>query len=269
MKTKLLYKENCLTYGMPGVAILVISLLAAMRIGVDFNGDTTVKVVSFLGCNLLLWMLYLTLFQYLPMDLLGTLTRKKRDLPQGLVMETVDIGEEHIEAEAETSDTDSKQEDAVPLPQLTGETYDAYCNEFERRKADERRKLTAVITDYVGRAMAPFVTMDHLQKLREETANWCADPSYEPSRIPLKPVLDNRDRLKSLDLKHFVWNIAVRLGFNNGYHGEVQAEFIKRLFPEILEDVETCSVARTLTKDREKGHIKLDEPAPDSYEFHF
>ncbi len=61
----------------------------------------------------------------------------------------------------------------------------------------------------------------------------------------------------------------MRRCFNNGYHGDVQAESIKRLFPEILKDVETCSVARTLTRDPEKGHIKLDLPTPDSHAFHF
>ena len=51
--------ENCLFYGFPGIIILALSLMASTRISSDFGGDTFIKTVSFLGCNGLLWLLYL------------------------------------------------------------------------------------------------------------------------------------------------------------------------------------------------------------------
>ena len=56
-------RENCLYYGLPGIVILAVSLMMSTLISTDFGGDTFVKAISFLGCNGLLWLLYLMLFQ--------------------------------------------------------------------------------------------------------------------------------------------------------------------------------------------------------------
>lgn len=66
-----------------------------------------------------------------------------------------------------------------------------------------------------------------------------------------------------------MWNIGARLGFENGYSVQVQAGFIKRLFPNELADIELTSLARSLTSEPDKGHIKLDKPLhTDNYIFH-
>ena len=47
-------------------------------------------------------------------------------------------------------------------------------------------------------------------------------------------------------------------------------EEIKKLFPNELADIETTSLARSLTSEPDKGHIKLDRPLhTDNYTFHF
>ena len=66
----LISKETCLIYGLPGTAILAVSLILSCKVASDFAGSTFVTAVSFLGSNVLLWMLYLLLFQYLPLDLM-------------------------------------------------------------------------------------------------------------------------------------------------------------------------------------------------------
>ena len=53
--------------------------------------------------------------------------------------------------------------------------------------------------------------------------------------------------MKTVSFKHFIWNIAARLGFENGYSGKIQADFIKSLFPNELKDVESKSLERSLT----------------------
>ena len=76
--------------------------------------------------------------------------------------------------------------------------------------------------------------------------------------------------MKTVSFKHFIWNISARLGFENGYSGKIQADFIKSLFPNELKDVESKSLERSLTSSPEDGHIKLDRPVhTDNYIFHF
>ena len=52
-------KDTCLFYGLPGTAILAMSLVLSCKVANDFGGSTFVNEVSFIGCNLLLWLLYL------------------------------------------------------------------------------------------------------------------------------------------------------------------------------------------------------------------
>lgn len=47
-------KETCLFYGLPGTAILAVSLILSCKVGNDFGGSTFVNTVSFFGCNALL-----------------------------------------------------------------------------------------------------------------------------------------------------------------------------------------------------------------------
>lgn len=329
-------RENCLLYGLPGIVMLGISLLISVRIGNDFGGNTFVSAVSFVGCNGLLWLVYLIIFQYLPEDvetsgkflirkirskLNGTVEEKKdkntaKHLTQATQVKTVaeeeadpeseDKPKEEQETEPEpesktetqsesqaeampeeeptselqsesvsepqtepTSKEETEHENAPePLPQLTSEEYNTYCTEFQQRNDDKKRELATSIMNYVNRIMAPFMTEEELPKLCNEINGWCMDTTYKPAPISLKYTADTKDRLKTLDLKHFIWNIGERLGADNGYTGVVRSRFIKNLFPDALQDAEVVSLQRTLTIEPEKGHIKLDRPAPGCLDFH-
>ncbi len=331
-------RENCLLYGLPGIVMLGISLLISIRIGNDFGGSTFVSAVSFVGCNGLLWLVYLIIFQYLPEDVETSgkfLIRKIRSKLDGTVEEKKDkksaknpaqetqvktATEEKVEPESESEDkpksepefepepeskTETQSESQAeampkeeptselqsgsvsdpqteptpkeeseqgnapePLPQLTSEEYNTYCTEFQQRNDDKTRELATSIINYVNRIMAPFMTEEELPKLCNEINGWCMDAAYKPTPISLKYTVDTKDRLKTLDLKHFIWNIGERLGANNGYTGVVRSRFIKNLFPDALQDAEVVSLQRTLTIEPEKGHIKLDRPAPGCLDFH-
>ena len=253
--------ENCLFYGLPGIVILAVSLMASTRIGADFGGDTFVKTVSFLGCNGLLWLLYLVLCQYLLADLLAICLPKKKTA-------TVGVLEAKPEAGMTLSETVAEQP-TTPTPVLSQEQYQSYCADFERQKQEAREELATPVLGYVNRKMAPFTTEENLAQLCNEVRTWCDNPLHSPKAIRLKPVSNPKDRLRTVDFKHFVWNIGARLGFENGYSVQVQAGFIKRLFPNELADIELTSLARSLTSEPDKGHIKLDKPLhTDNYIFH-
>lgn len=249
-------KETCLFYGLPGTAILAVSLILSCKVGNDFGGSTFVNTVFFFGCNALLWLLYLVLFQYLPVDLMRILLSRKNPVS------------------VETAETNTAIE-TFPTPvstiqPMTAEEYKSHCAKFERKKQEEHQKVVNPIIDYVGRVMSPFMEETELDLLRNEIRAWCDNPNHKPQPVKLKTIHDYKDKLKTVSFKHFIWNIAARLGFENGYSGKIQADFIKSLFPNELKDVESKSLERSLTSSPEDGHIKLDRPKhTDNYAFHF
>ena len=245
-------KETCLFYGFPGTAILAVSLVLSCKVGNDFGGSTFVNTVSFFGCNALLWLLYLVLLQYLPVDLMRIWLSRKNPVS------------------IEVSETSTAKSPVSTVRPMTAEEYKAHCAEFERKKQEEHQKLVKPIIDYVGRVMAPFMEENELDLLRNEIRTWCDNPNHKPQPVKLKTIHDYRNKLKTVSFKHFIWNIAARLGFDNGYSGKIQADFIKSLFPNELKDVESKSLERSLTSSPDEGHIKLDRPKhTDNYIFHF
>lgn len=261
--------ENCLFYGLPGIVMLAFSLMVSTRISADFGGDAFVKTISFFGCNGLLWLLYLAVCQYLLADLveLGTLMTKRRSrqtkINEPVVSEILAIENKtdtllpETEPELETA-TIAAATESVSV--ITNEEYQTYCADFEQKQQDIRQPFVKSILDYVKRKMAPFTTEENLILLCGEIEAWCSNPLYTPQSITLKQISSPKDRLKTADFKHFIWNIGVRLGFENGYSVMVQAGFIKSLFHKELLAVETESLARSLTCDPNKGHIKIDRP---------
>ncbi len=277
------FLDVCLFYGLPGIAILAVSVMASVKVGFDFGGDGMVRVGTFLGCNLLLWLSYYTIFISLPESLMFCFGKKDKTVVAVDISESTDITDapapeesiiaeepekEDLETVAEKPSTDdvpiSKDAPVVepsvlPIVKLD---YHAVCLEYEQRQTAERTELIEDIIEYVGRTMAPFVAETNMIRLCEEIRCWCSNPQHEPSEIYL------RDKLSTNDLCHFIWNIGARLGRNNGYSGECRAKFVKRLFALSLADVELPSL-KNMTKRTSADRITLDEPTPGSLKFHY
>lgn len=235
------FDNAVLFYGLPGIAILAVSLIAAVKVGNDFCGDGMVRTVTFLSCNTLLWLCYYSIFISLPDGIIDACFKSKGDV------ETVQP-EKEIEQQA-VLEVAAKSVD-----------YKIICREYETRQANAKAELTASIMEYVGRTMPPFVA--DMDSLCNEIRCWCSNPSYKPSDIRL------RVRLSTNDLCHFIWNIGERLGRSNGYDGECRALFVKRLFASALSDVELPSL-KNMTKTTSADRIVLDWPFPDSLKFHY
>lgn len=254
--TTIISKETCLFYGLPGTAILAVSLILSCKVGNDFGGSTFVNTVSFFGCNTLLWLLYLVLFQYLPVDLMKIWLSRKNLVSIEATEQNTDIGTVAIPVSA--------------VQPMTAEELKPIVPSLSARSRRNTKKLVKPIIDYVGRVMAPFMEETELDLLRNEIRAWCDNPDYKPQPVKLKTIHDYKDKLKTVSFKHFIWNIAARLGFENGYSGKIQADFIKSLFLNELKDVESKSLERSLTSSPDDGHIKLDRPKhTDNYIFHF
>lgn len=277
------FLDASLFYGLPGIVILTVSMMASLKVGADFSGDGMVRTGTFLGCNLLLWLSYYTIFISLPESLMLCFGKKNGTVVTVDILEPTNIAEPQmlegstIKAEPEKEDEGSDEElpstegvsiledhpVSEPLMQpIVTPDYRAICLEYEQRQKAERTELIEVIIEYACRTMAPFISETNMIRLCEEIRCWCSNPHYEPSEISL------RDRLSTNDLCHFIWNIGERLGRNNGYGGECRAKFVKRLFAQSLADVELSSL-KNMTKRTSADRIPLDEPTPGSLKFHY
>lgn len=277
------FLDVSLFYGLPGIAILAVSVMVSVKVGSDFGGDGMVRTSTFLGCNLLLWLSYYTIFISMPESLAQSFGKRDKTVVSFDITEPTCIteaqvseksiiaaepGKEYLEPVAEKPSTDdvpiSKDAPVVepsvlPIVKLD---YHAICLEYEQRQTAERTELIEDIIEYVGRTMAPFVSETNMIRLCEEIRCWCSNPQHEPSEIYL------RDKLSTNDLCHFIWNIGARLGRNNGYSGECRAKFVKRMFALSLADVELPSL-KNMTKRTSADRIPLDEPTPGSLKFHY
>ncbi|EFI73294.1 MULTISPECIES: hypothetical protein [Segatella] len=103
---------------------------------------------------------------------------------------------------------------------------------------------------------------DELEKLLDAIRKWADGWQHIPVPIRLKSTLT------TLDLRHFVWNIAERLGSKKNYTGEVRAIFIKRMFPDVMRDIELDSI-RNFKFLPDTGSIVIDVPDKGDYHFHF
>lgn len=255
-------REACLVWGLPGVAILAISLLAAVSIGGDFGHDVFVRTVTFIGSNLLLWLLYALLFQMLPAELYGCVSGKKRSRPSILIETAVSAEKAKdtrpIATEAATvTDIRTKEQ-----PVSGTNSYAMRCEQHKRQCELKKANLVGAIIDYVNYIMPPYVDEDSLVSLCGEIRMWAEDSAHKPAAI------QSKGKLTTVDLRHFAWNIGERLGKENGYDGTARAAFIKAMFPDVFKDTEIESI-KNFKLNPKACRIPIDEPENGNCAFHY
>ncbi|MBR2202595.1 MAG: hypothetical protein IJ914_00155 [Prevotella sp.] len=265
-------RDLCLLLGCPCVVFLSISLLVSLKVGADFRQDSLAKWMAFILCNLLLWLLYV-MFQSVLLDLFP----QKRDRQSIAIPQTM--------KQVVQTDVVPEMENTNPLPLMANDSTslitpnsetleesvsvktkeDSYiqrCKAYEQEQEQRRKETIAAILDYARYTMSPYVyDSEELENLCEEVRHWSEEYTYSPIPIRLK------QRLTTLDLRHFVWNIGERLGTKNGYNGYARADFIKAMFPDVMKDIEQDSI-RNFKFQPNKGSIVIDEPDEDNYHFH-
>lgn len=255
-------REACLVWGLPSVAILAISLLAAVSIGGDFGHDGFVRTVTFIGSNLLLWLLYALLFQMLPAELYGCVGRKKRCHPS-IPIETTVSAEKAKDARPIATETATVTDIMIKEQPVSGtDSYAMRCEQHKRQCELEKANLVGAIIDYVNYIMPPYVDEDSLVSLCGEIRMWAEDSAHKPAAIQLK------GKLTTVDLRHFVWNIGERLGKENGYDGTARAAFIKAMFPDVFKDTEIESI-KNFKLNPKACRIPIDEPEDGNCAFHY
>lgn len=244
-------KENKLfsdwaVYMIASPAILAISLIVAMYVSCDFHNDTFVKSVTFAGSNILLWTIYLTIVNY-PHEVMCAIQKNTvKDVSSNM---TVDR---------------AQSEDAIPQPEPVQYSHEDYVKRVEtqekERKDEKDRRLKAVL-EYTHRTMSRFLHEEELNILLDEIRKWSEDFNYTPFAI-------NRFKknVGNLPLRHFVWNIAERLG-RREYNMAIRIDFIRTLFPKPFEGLD-YSTLKNLKAPCSKELIPIDEPVNGELFFH-
>ena len=240
--------SDCTIYAFTGTAILAISLVVAMYVGNDFHQSLFVESITFAGSNVLLWAIFISMVNY-PYELMtiGSNTKTKNNV---------------VEAEAATEQEQPKQ----TLPQTESVKYShedyAKCVEAQEKEVQEKKeKRTRTVLDYVHRTMSRFLYEEDLYKVIEAITEWSNDTNYTPTAI-------NRfkENVENIPLRHFVWNIAERLG-KRDYTMTMRIAFVKALFPKPFESLD-YSTLKNLKAPCSNDVIPIDEPDNGGYDFH-
>ena len=280
-------RDYCLLWGCPGLVILTISLFVSLKVGNDFGQDNFAKFVTFIISSGLLGTVYY-LFQSMLADMPLKLQNGQRketmlltDQKSGEIPEdsTGDVSIEHVQGcmaevphQSEVPQEpllEELQEPTIEASETTemsmeqSDLYDLRCKEFQREQKQRRQDTISAIMEYVTHTMSPYIYDNgELEKLCDAIRMWADDWQHIPVPIRLKSTLT------TLDLRHFVWNIAERLGSKKDYTGEVRAIFIKRMFPNVMKDIELDSI-RNFKFQPDTGSIMIDEPDRGDYHFHY
>ena len=272
-------REMILVYGMPGIIICMVSLLAAVKVGNDFPDSSLAEVITFVVSNLLLWLVYWTVFQSLPQEVMSTICKESINQHPTLPLIEENEDAETTAPKQETSADDSALQDIIEeqsttatAPQTQSQTpttdviQDIYHRrriEFAQNQSDRRAALLNAIDAYIIDVMSPFADMSTITVIQGEIRQWADDHTYSPSKVSVS------NQLTTLDVRHFIWNIAARLRMDNcRYTSEVQGEFIKRMVPDICKDAEAYYLSKNLTASPKEGFIKIDRPTKDDFRFH-
>jgi len=279
------------------LVILTISLFVSLKVGDDFGQDNFAKLVTFVVSSGLLGTVYY-LFQSVLAEMSLILQNGQRegtilltdqetevvteDSTDNMSIEQVKecLTEMHHQSETaqgllleelqeptiEISDSAEPTKEVSGTIETSSEQPDLYaqrCKEYQREQEQRRQNTIDAIMEYVTRTMSPYIyDNEELEKLLDAIRKWADDWQHIPVPIRLKSTLT------TLDLRHFVWNIAERLGSKKDYTGEVRAIFIKRMFPDVMRDIELDSI-RNFKFQPDTGSIVIDEPDKGDYHFHF
>ena len=240
--------SDCTIYAFVGTAILAISLVVAMYVGNDFHQSLFVESIIFVGSNILLWAIFISMVIY-PYELMtiGSNSKKKKNV---------------VEAEPATEQEQPKQISPQTEPvKYSHEDY-AKCVEAQEKEAqEEKKKRTRAVLDYVHRTMSRFLYEDDLNKVIEAVNEWSNDTNYTPIAIN-----HFKETVENIPLRHFVWNIAERLG-KRDYTMAMRIAFIKTLFPKPFEGLD-YSTLKNLKAPCSNDVIPIDEPDNGRHDFH-
>ena len=124
-------------------------------------------------------------------------------------------------------------------------------NEQLQNKAKEQEEKLNIALNYTRKTFAPYASDGQIEILCENLQLYSDKLNLEN----LAAIKISKD-LSSVDISHFGWNVWNH--FNVGKRIEI-AVFLKKVFPDILKELEIESIKSHLKDDELKGIIKIQK----------
>ena len=124
-------------------------------------------------------------------------------------------------------------------------------NEQLQNKVKEREERLNTALNYTRKTFASYASDEQIEIL-------CGNLQLYSDKLNLenlRSIKTSKD-LSAVDISHFGWNIWNH--FNIGKRIEI-AVFLKKVFPDILKDIEVESIKSHLKDDELKGIIKIQK----------
>ena len=190
-------------------AVLFIAIVPARIVSGIFSQDTTIFVVSLIGFSGLLeyvaWC-----FLNGPSVVYDSFKSSKadgfRDSP------ILDVPIEPTLADTEMDFQESIDKIVVKAEENMEENnhlvlYKRGCDDYYQNVAEQKKQQLDIIAAYLHYIMAPFINQEDMESLCDEIMSFAVNPNHVP-----KPWKGLKGTLTSFDVRHLIWNIAVRLG---------------------------------------------------------
>lgn len=188
-----------------------------------------------------------------------------------------------VESEQEEPVSPKATEDLVPpevppvVSQASVERSESITKLLNLSAEEKRKKREKFIQGrkelmeaYIRGIMKPLLPEADIDALWLEYKQWIESSTYQPTSRMWKW----KEKVTSRDVRHLTWNIAKRMGMENGYGTKTCGRFIKTMFPDlcIKRDGSQCTedyLANNLLEEKDTDFIKIDKPNPNSIAFHF
>lgn len=144
------------------------------------------------------------------------------------------------------------------------------AGEQQKRREKFAQDRKEIMQEYIYYSLGPLLDEQDILAVWLEYEGWISSSTYQP-----KPRLCKwKDKVTSRDVRHLTWNIAKRMGMENGYKSETCGRFVKALFPDLCvkRDGSPCTdsyLSQNLLEEKPNDLIKIDKPEPHSIAFHF
>ena len=287
---------------LPGVAVLLLSIPLCQWADSNLPDGIVPVSIIYMMIVIVLWSMYMAV-QYAFVGMVQT--RKTKDK---VTMENSNPHEEDVQApvflleampivaesnvnesicDAEvveeiaekTIATDSKviseeanpdnEQSTVPTTSASS-TYQQGIDDFYQSQAENQKKKLDTIQEYICYIMSPFIYEEDMDEFCTNLLRFAMDHNYRPE-VEWKRF---KTKLSSFDVRHLVWNIAIRLGLGKGkvYSNDDCACYIERRFASLCVTANgeplSHSTLRNLTVTSNSDQIHCDIQGADGLLFH-
>ena len=149
-------------------------------------------------------------------------------------------------------------------------TYQQGIDDFYQSQAECQKKKLDTILEYLLYIMSPFVYEEDMDEFCTDLLRFAMDHNYRPE-VEWRRF---KTKLSSFDVRHLVWNIAIRLGLGKGkvYSNDDCACYIELRFASLCVTASgeplSHSTLRNLTVTSNSDQIHCDIQGEDGLLFH-